>query len=270
MHSYKETVKKYYDDDPQKEWNRLATDFPYEKYITTHMMDRYIRPGMNILDIGGGPGHYSIYYASRGHNVTLLDLSDGNIAFAKEKARENKVTIRAEQGDAMDLSRFPDEHFDIVFIMGPLYHIANKESRMQVFHEACRVLKKDGYLFGSYILGFGHVVYSLRDLEGAIMNTEDRKWLDAIADGQETVFSPFTYAFLTTIADAKAEVQSLKGMRLETLFGQESILAPYRNKLASLPREEQLAWYDYAMHYCDQPEYLTHTEHLMVILQKQS
>ena len=34
-------------------------------------------------------------------------------------------------------------------------------------------------------------------------------------------------------------------------------------------KEEQLAWYDYAIRYCDKPEYLTHTEHLMVVLMKQ-
>ena len=143
-----------------------------------------------------------------------------------------------------------------------------KKKTVLALREARRVLKKGGYLFCSYILGFGHVIYSLRDLEGVIEKTEDRKWLDRIAAGEETVFSPFTYAFLTTVADAEAEVRSLDGMNLKTMFGQESILAPYRNKLSALPKHEQLAWYEYAMKYCDQEEYLTHTEHLMTVLEK--
>ena len=56
MREKKETIRKHYDADPLKEWNRLQKRTPYEKYITTHMMDRYIRPGSRILDIGGGPG----------------------------------------------------------------------------------------------------------------------------------------------------------------------------------------------------------------------
>ena len=60
------------------------------------MMDRYIRPGDQILDIGGGPGHYAIHYAKQGHSVTLLDLSDENIRFAKKKARQYGVKITAE------------------------------------------------------------------------------------------------------------------------------------------------------------------------------
>ena len=58
MREEKETVRAYYDTDPQREWDRLQKRFPYEKYITVHMMDRYIRPGSAILDIGGGPGQY--------------------------------------------------------------------------------------------------------------------------------------------------------------------------------------------------------------------
>ena len=44
------------------------------------MMDKYIRPGDRILDIGGGPGRYAIRFAQRGCAVTLVDLSPGNIA----------------------------------------------------------------------------------------------------------------------------------------------------------------------------------------------
>lgn len=120
MREKKETIRKHYDADPLKEWNRLQRRTPYEKYITTHMMDRYIRPGSRILDIGGGPGHYSIHYAKQGHTVTLLDLSEENVRFAKKKARQYGVKITAVQGDATDLSRFSDDSFDTVFLMGPV------------------------------------------------------------------------------------------------------------------------------------------------------
>ena len=115
-----EAIREHYNADPLKEWNRLKKKHPYEKYITIRMMDRYLRPGDTILDIGGGPGHYSIHWAKQGHNLTLLDLSDENVRFAKKKARQYGVKIAALQGDALDLSRFRDESFDNVFLMGPL------------------------------------------------------------------------------------------------------------------------------------------------------
>ncbi len=58
------------------------------------MMERLIRPGEHILDIGGGPGRYSIYFAQRGCDVTLLDLSEGNAAFAREKAAQMGLPLK--------------------------------------------------------------------------------------------------------------------------------------------------------------------------------
>ena len=50
-----DAIRAHYNADPQKEWDRLMKKHPYEKYITVHIMDRYIQPGCSILDIGGGP-----------------------------------------------------------------------------------------------------------------------------------------------------------------------------------------------------------------------
>lgn len=72
---------------------RLETH-PFEFIFTTYMMDKYIRNGDRILDIGGGPGRYSIYYAKKNCDVTLVDLSPGNIALAKEKAAESHVDFK--------------------------------------------------------------------------------------------------------------------------------------------------------------------------------
>ena len=157
MHEKRDEIRSYYNANPQKEWDRLKKKHPYEKYITIRMMDRYIKPGDRILDIGGGPGHYAIHYAKQGHSVTLLDLSDENVRFAKKKARQYGVKIAAEQGDATDLSRFADDSFDTVFLMGPLYHLMNEESRILAIEEAKRVLKPGGVLLNydaEYAKGF--------------------------------------------------------------------------------------------------------------------
>ena len=50
MTEKKETIRSHYDENPLKEWIRLQKRFPYEKYITVSMMERYIRPGSTILD----------------------------------------------------------------------------------------------------------------------------------------------------------------------------------------------------------------------------
>ena len=88
MDSTIETVRGYYDEHAQLEWDRLK-ERPFEFIFTTEMMERYVRPGDRILDIGGGPGRYSIHFAQMGCQVVLAELSSGNVALAREKAAED-------------------------------------------------------------------------------------------------------------------------------------------------------------------------------------
>lgn len=269
MREETETIRAYYNADPLKEWDRLKKKHPYEKYITTRMMDRYIHPGSAILDIGGGPGHYSIHYARQGHAVTLLDLSDENVRFAKKKARQYGVKIAALQGNALDLSRFPDESFDAVFLMGPLYHLMNEESRMKAIQEANRVLKPGGNLFSSFILMFGGVIYGMRELQETILWPEEQVLYDTAAKDESLAFEAFTYSWMTTVRDAEQLLAAVPGLKTKTVFGQESILSPYRNILSRSPKKIRTAWYDYALRFCEKREYLTHTEHLMIVSEKE-
>ena len=270
MREETEAIRSHYDENPRKEWDRLQKRFPYEKYITTRMMDRYIRPGDAVLDIGGGPGQYSVHYAKQGHPVTLLDLSPENVRYAKQKARQYGVRIAALQGNALDLSRFPDASFDVVFLMGPLYHLMEGESRKQALREAARVLKPGGYLFSSFILMFGGVIYGLREIPETILWPDEQPLFEVAAKGESLAFEAFTYAYMTSVRDAKALLAAIPGLRTETVFGQESILPPYTHILAKAPKKIREAWYDYALRFCDKEEYLTHTEHLMIVSQKES
>ena len=270
MREEKEAIRKHYDADPLKEWNRLQKKTPYEKYITTHMMDRYIQPGSRIMDIGGGPGHYSIHYAKQGHTVTLLDLSDENVRFAKKKARQYGVKITAMQGDATDLSRFPDDSFETVFLMGPLYHLLTEESRIRAVQEAKRVLKPGGDLFCSFILTFGGVVYSLREIQETILLPDLQELFEFAASGESFSCESFTYAYMITIEDAKKLLASIPGLKTETVFSQEGILAPYRKSLSQSPKKIRTAWCDYALRFCEKEEYLAHAEHLMIVSKKET
>ncbi|MBR4711263.1 MAG: class I SAM-dependent methyltransferase [Clostridia bacterium] len=269
MREETEKVSAYYDANPQKEWDRLKIRHPFEKYITLRMMDRWIRPGDTILDIGGGPGHYSIHYAREGHAVTLLDLSAGNVRFAKKKARQYGVKITALQGNALDLSAFPDASFDAVLLMGPLYHLMNEESRLRALSEAKRVLRPGGYLFSSFILMFGGVIYGLRELPETILWPDEQPLYEVAASDGSLSFDAFTSSHMTTVRDAKALLAAVPGLRTETVFGQEGILAPYRNVLSRCPRKIRIAWYDYALRFCEKEDYLTHSEHLMIVSRKE-
>jgi ubiquinone/menaquinone biosynthesis C-methylase UbiE len=145
-------IEHYYDEQPGREWERLErhrTEFA----VTMRALNEHLSPPpARVLDCGGGPGRYAIELASRGYEVTLFDLSAACLRLAREKAAQAGVTLAGfEQGTATDLSHFPDNSFDAVLLMGPLYHLLEEAERRQALTEAYRVLKPGGQCFAAFI-----------------------------------------------------------------------------------------------------------------------
>ena len=86
-------VKKFYDETVNNEWERLDRH-KVEFELSKRYMNRYIKPNDKVLDLGGGPGKYSLYLAERGCDVTLADLSPKNVDFALKKAKELGLPLK--------------------------------------------------------------------------------------------------------------------------------------------------------------------------------
>jgi S-adenosylmethionine-dependent methyltransferase len=150
--SVDEAVAQLYDSMSAREWARMdrhRTEF----YVTLRALrEHLLPPPARVLDCGGGPGRYAVELARWGYDVTLFDLSPGNLTLAQEKAAEADVSLAGfERGTALDLSRFPDHSFDAVLLMGPLYHLLEEADRRRALTEARRVLKPGGPLFAAFI-----------------------------------------------------------------------------------------------------------------------
>lgn len=91
-------IRDFYNAETLNEWNRIAGR--PEFIITCRFLDRYIKPGDSVLDIGGGPGRYSLYLAEKGCDVTLFDLAQENLIFATKRAAEQDLRIKTVCGDA--------------------------------------------------------------------------------------------------------------------------------------------------------------------------
>lgn len=96
---------------------------------------------MKILDLGAGAGEYSLYFANKGYHVNAVELADKNVANFRAKITDG-LTIDLRHGNALDLSDFEDETFDIALLFGPLYHLHDERDRNTAIQEAKRVLKK--------------------------------------------------------------------------------------------------------------------------------
>ena len=114
-----------------------------EFLTTVHYIEKYLKEGDKILDIGAGAGEYSLYFARKGYEVSALELADANIAaFKKKLTPEDKIDL--VQGNALDLSRYADKSFDIVLLFGPLYHLKNDADKQKCISEVKRVCNDGG------------------------------------------------------------------------------------------------------------------------------
>lgn len=141
---------KAYDED-----NRLTSKHGSVEFLTTiRYVEKYLKPGNRILEIGAGTGRYSHALARRGYAVDAVELVEHNIEiFQKNTLPNEQITI--SQGNALDLSAFPDNQYDITLLLGPLYHLYTVEDKRQAIREAIRVTRQHGVIFAAYVISDG-------------------------------------------------------------------------------------------------------------------
>lgn len=139
-----------YDED-----SRLASRHGTVEFLTTmHYVEKYIKSGDRVLEIGAGTGRYSHALARRGYDVDAVELVEHNIEiFSRNTLPTEHIAIT--QGDALDLSAFPDNQYDITLLLGPMYHLYTEEDKLQALREAIRVTKQGGVIFAAYVISDG-------------------------------------------------------------------------------------------------------------------
>lgn len=140
----------HYDED-----YRLASKHGTVEFLTTmRYIEKYLKSGDRILEIGAGTGRYSHAFARQGYTVDAVELIAHNIEiFRKNTLAGEKISVI--QGNALDLSSFPDDQYDITLLLGPLYHLYNKADKRQAIREAIRVTKRGGIIFAAYVISDG-------------------------------------------------------------------------------------------------------------------
>ena len=266
MDDYVKVVQKHYDTDVQMEWDRLE-QHPFEFRITTKMMDQYIKPGDRILDIGGGPGRYSIHYAKQGCDVTLVDLSSGNVNFALDKSKEMKVNITALSGDAREVDQLVEGTFDHIFLMGPMYHLLNEEDRIKAINAAISLLKDGGNLYVSFIFMFAGMIYMMKYMPECLLLESEKVFIDTVIKDESYAGDAFTKAFFIPKKDILPMMERFPLKKLH-LFGQEGILAPCEANLLNQPEDVINQWVELAVQLCERDDLLSYSEHVMYIGQK--
>lgn len=261
------TIRDFYNNGVEGEWNRIAGR--PEFILTCRMLDRYIKPGETILDVGGGPGRYSIYLAKKGCNVTLLDLSPENVKFAATHATEQKLVIKTEAGDAREADKIIDGQFDHVLLMGPMYHLLDETERIKAVNAALSLLKLNGLLFVSFINTFAGIIYYMKDAPDKFyLNLPDeQRFIDGVIEKKSFGGQAFTKAFFIEPSEILPFFERFPLEKLH-LFGQEGITAPLERNIMSQSAEVVERWLGFAEKLWEREDLLNYSEHLMYVGRK--
>jgi ubiquinone/menaquinone biosynthesis C-methylase UbiE len=147
------------------EEDRLNTGIgQLERERTRELLMRFLpRPSATILDAGGGPGEHACWLAKKGYQVHLIDITPLHVEMAKAASgrQPDAPLASASVGDARSLS-WDAAAVDAVLMLGPLYHLTEREDRVQALREAHRVLKPGGVLMAVGVSRFASTLDGLR------------------------------------------------------------------------------------------------------------
>jgi ubiquinone/menaquinone biosynthesis C-methylase UbiE len=155
----------FYDEYGEREWTRFEDGRTPEPSLHVHIehLRRFVRPGDRVLDVGAGPGRFTIELARIGAKVAVADLSPGQLQQNRERLAEaglEEQIVERQIADVLDLSRWEDSSFDAtVCLGGPLSYVVDRAE--DGLAELVRVTKPGGHVLLSVMSVVGTVVHFL-------------------------------------------------------------------------------------------------------------
>jgi SAM-dependent methyltransferase len=228
-------------------------------------IEKYLRPGMRILEIGAATGRYSHALARQGYQVDAIELVQHNIdIFRKNTLSGEQLTIR--QGNATDLSMLTDDTYDITLLLGPMYHLFTVSEQKQALREALRVTKPGGILFAAYC---GNDATMVQYCFGRGMLREER---------YRSLVDPVTFKASSDPAELfqlyrKEDIDALMAeFPVERLHYVGTDMATNFMRQAVDEMEEELyeLYLQYHFSICERPDMIGATHHMLDVFRKKN
>ncbi len=261
MSTRTEIVSGFYDRADEDGRLKRSRHGQLEYAVTMDYIHRFAPSGSRVLEVGAGTGRYSVALAGEGFRVTAVELAESNLQVLREngKGMEN---LRAVRGDATDLSGFADRSFDITLVLGPMYHLYEREEIHKAIDEAIRVTRKDGIVFFAFISVFG-IMYA-NYLQGNWSVGQEENFTEdyRIRHFKEQLFTGYDVTEFEKLFEGKP-VQWL------TTTGTDGILEPIEDRSDfEITDRDFPAFVKWYLAFSEKRELLGNTNHLLYICRR--
>ena len=118
---------------------------------------------LKILDIGCGTGRHSIELSKRGYAITGIDLSDSQLARAKEKAEKENLSIPFLKHDARNLPFINEYDLAIMLCEGSFPLMETDEMNYEILRNATKTLKEHGKFIFTTLNGLFPLYHSVQE-----------------------------------------------------------------------------------------------------------
>jgi SAM-dependent methyltransferase len=136
----------FYDEYGEREWTRFEDGRTPPASLATHLhyLRSFVHAGDRTLDVGCGPGRFTLELVSIGARVVAADLSPGQLELHRRNVPDDAIEARVV-ADVVDLSQFADGEFDsVVCYGGPLSYVL--EEAPTAIAELARVTRAGGHV----------------------------------------------------------------------------------------------------------------------------
>lgn len=212
---------------------------------------------------------------SRGHRVTLSDISSSELEQAKLHARESNVDIaHVVQSDArnvkLNAELYKKEHYHIVLCQGPFYHLLDERERYDLLSTLAEVTVPGGFILAAFVTMFAHLRDMANKDPGLLLLKKDF-YTEYLGTGNYTA-NPATgmhHFHVEEIRGLFQRVSSTSGLSLERLVACEGFLGGGLSaRLGGLTEQEFQEWVHVILKFAEDPSALGSADHLLAVARK--
>jgi S-adenosylmethionine-dependent methyltransferase len=261
-------IVELYSSNPQEEHSRLERR-QLENDLTWRYLNQYLPAQGTILEVGAATGRYTLELAKRGYTLTAVDLSATLIEKCREILANEGLEPRVQLvvADARDLSQVTEKQFDVVLMMGPLYHLVVKADRKLALKEAFDRLRAGGIIFSSFISRFGTLSDLIKNVPGWI--EDQAKVRSLIENGKRPDGYP-RGGFRGYFARASEIAPLHEALGFETLVvaGVEPVISADDESYNKLQGKQRQLWLDLLFELSVEKSIMGASRHLLYIGKK--